>query len=96
MKQFTNWSNTGCNRRDDFPVQDRVSDLQLFRYQSREILEPLHVISAAGNKPPLTPIEIGERPEAVMLHLVNPVGAIKDIPAANRDDRGDFRKNASA
>ena len=34
-----------------------------------------------------TRIEIGDRPKAGVLQLVNPLGALEEIAAANRDDR---------
>jgi len=37
-----------------------------------------------------TRIEIGDRPKAGVLQLVNPLGALEEIAAANRDDRADF------
>ena len=34
-----------------------------------------------------TRIEIGDRPKVGVLQLVNPLGALEEIAAANRDDR---------
>ena len=36
---------------------------------------------------------MGECSKAIVLEFVNPLGALKEIPATNRDDGADFRKH---
>ena len=52
--------------------------------------KPLHFISAAGNQTAAPSIEVSQCSKAIVLELVNPLGALEKIAAPNRNDGTDF------
>lgn len=58
--------------------------------QADKSVKRFNFISAAGNESAAASIEIGQCPEAIVFELINPLGALKQVAALNRDDGADF------